>query len=120
MTLEFEEYVRKPFLVEVVRITRDNIEEIAEIIGELCYEGSKPYIKVNKNVVPGINRVHVGYYMTRMGDNIRCYNKRVFASQFCPSDPEIVNWVNYIRATIAHQQQGMRAQERQPEEVASG
>ena len=94
--MEYIEIVRKPFIVEAVEVTTENIEEIAKLVGELRFKDDKPYIQVNRNVVPGVYRVHPGYWMTRMGDNIRCYNKRVFASQFCLTTPDIVQWVSYI------------------------
>lgn len=129
--MEFEKFVRKPFIVEVVQITAENIEEIAKLVGELRDQDGKPYIRVNNNVVPGIQRVHIGYYMTRMGDNIRCYNKRVFASQFCPATPEIVEWVEYIKDAIVKQEVGDHGRITEtvegtgetpvvPEEVSSG
>jgi hypothetical protein len=104
--MEYEKYVRKPFIVDVVVVTKENIYEIAKLVGQLREENGKPYIAVNNNVVPGIKRVHIGYYMTRMGDNIRCYNPRVFKSQFCPNTPEIEQWVVYIKDAIVKQEVG--------------
>jgi len=104
--MEYEKYVRKAFLVDVVVVTQENIYEISKLVGELREENGKPYIQVNNNVVPGIKRVHIGYYMTRMGDNIRCYNPRVFKSQFCPNTPEIEQWVVYIKDAIVKQEVG--------------
>ena len=95
--MEFIKFVRKPFIVDAVEVTLENIEEISKLVGELREKDGKPFIQVNRNVVPGVYRVHPGYWMTRMGDNIRCYNKRVFSQQFCENTEEIENWVNYIR-----------------------
>lgn len=95
--MEFVKHVRKPFIVEAVEITNENIAEIALLVGTLREEsGGRPYIHVNRNVVPGVLKVRPGYFMTRMGDNIRCYNRRVFMIQFCENTPEIENWVTYI------------------------
>jgi hypothetical protein len=94
---EYTKFVRKPFIVEAIEITTENIAEIAVWVGELREKDGKPYIFVNRNVVPGIDRVYPGYFMTRLGDNIRCYNKRVFAAQFTPATEDIETWVNYIR-----------------------
>lgn len=94
--MEYTKFVRKPFIVDVVEVTLENIEEIAKMVGELRYKDDQPFIQVNRNVVPGVVRVFPGFYMTLMGDNIRCYSKKVFAQQFSPNTPEIENWVNYI------------------------
>jgi hypothetical protein len=94
--MDFVPFVRKAFIVEAVEVTLENIEEIAKLVGEIRYENEKPYIHVNPNVVVGVRRAFPGYWMTRMGDNLRLYNKRVFFKMFCPNTPEIESWVDYI------------------------
>lgn len=97
--MEYAKFVRKPFVVDAVKITRDNIEELAPLIGTLEYkeDGSgTPYINVNYRLVPGVPRVYLGFYMTKVGNQIRCYSKRAFINQFCEHSPEIEAWVNYI------------------------
>lgn len=100
MSLEFGKYVRKPFEVEAVQITEENIGEVAEHVGELRYKDEKnnaePYIQVNKRIVPNVFRVYPGFWMTRMGDNIRCYSPKVFKEQFTTSTPITKTWVDYI------------------------
>jgi hypothetical protein len=87
MMMDFKDYIRKPFVVEAVEITRDNIEECAEIIGELCFkDDGSPYIQVDQELVPNVFRVFPGYWMTKMGDNVRCYSKKVFKDQFIEQD----------------------------------
>ena len=93
---EYTKFVRKPFVVEAIEITTENIAEIAVWVGELRERDGKPYIFVNRNLVPGIDRVVPGYFMTRLGDNIRCYNRRVFFAQFTPITEELEAWVTYI------------------------
>ena len=103
MELEFEKYVRIPFVVEAVEITVANIEEIAMQVGTLKTdaETGKPYIWVDKRLVPGVNKVHPGYFMTRMGDMVRCYSPKVFAAQFRMPDANIMEWVEYISSGTA-------------------
>ncbi len=96
--MEFNEYVRKPFLVEAIEITEENIGEIAKYVGELREkDDGTPFIYVDRRLVPNIFRVYPGFYMTRMGDHIRCYSRKVFNEQFVLGEPKIVSWVEYMQ-----------------------
>lgn len=82
-TLDFSEYVRKPFTVEAVEVTEENIGEVAKYVGELkSKDDGTPFIQVDRRLVPNIFRVFPGFYMTRMGDTVRCYSRKVFLEQF--------------------------------------
>lgn len=95
--LVFHEVVRKPFIVEAVEVTRDNIAKIAEHVGELrAKEDGTPFIFVDRRLVPNVYRVYPGFFMTRMGDHIRCYTKKIFNEQFCGITPEIKEWVDFV------------------------
>jgi hypothetical protein len=95
--MELSLFVRKPFTVEAVEVTKENIAEIAELVGTLrVKDDGTPYIQVDRRLVPNIYRVYPGFWMTQMGDNIRCYSKRIFKSQFLANTPEIDNMVKLI------------------------
>lgn len=95
--MEFSKFVRKPFTVEAVEITTENIEKIAEHVGTLRKkQNGAPYIQVDRRLVPSLDRVYPGFWMTKIGENIRCYTKRAFMEQFVPSTPDIENWVNFM------------------------
>jgi hypothetical protein len=95
--MDFKQYVRKPFLVEAVRITRDNIGEVADLVGELKQkDDGDPFIQVKRELVPNIYRVFLGFWMTRKGDRIRCYSPKVFKEQFTTPDTEVVAWVDFL------------------------
>lgn len=97
--MEFNTYVRKPFLVEAVKITEDNISDIARLVGTLCWKpDGTPFIQVDRKRVPSIYRVFPGFYMTKMGNNIRCYSENTFLEQFRSSTPEIVSWVEFLNS----------------------
>lgn len=92
--MEFKEYVRKPFTVEAVEITTQNIGECAKHIGDLCKsEDGSLYIQVDSLRIPNVFRVVPGYWMTRMNGNIRCYSNKVFKEQFVEQDAIIKQWV---------------------------
>lgn len=81
--MEFNTYVRKPFVVEAVEITEENIEEVAEFVGTIRHkEDGTKYIFVDRRLVPNLFRVYPGFFMTRMGDNVRCYSPKIFNDQF--------------------------------------
>jgi hypothetical protein len=95
--VEFTTFVRKPFAVEATEITTENIAEIAELIGVLREkDNGSPYIAVDRRLVPNLFRVYPGFWMTKMGDNIRCYSKRVFKQQFVETTPDIESWISYM------------------------
>jgi hypothetical protein len=95
--MEFTNFVRKPFVVEAVEVTEDNIEEVAEYVGTLRKkDDGTPYIQVDRRLIPNVFRVFPGFWMTRMGDNIRCYSKRVFTDQFTVITPDIKQWVDFM------------------------
>lgn len=97
MELVFDTYVRKPFVVEAVEVTVDNIDEIAKDVGDVEFkEDGTPFIKVNRRLVPNVFRVYPGFFMTRMGDHIRCYNRKLFFEQFVASNTQIMEWVDFL------------------------
>lgn len=95
--MEFTTFVRKPFTIEAVEITEDNIEAVAEFVGTLRKkDDGTPFIQVDRRLVPNIYRAYPGFWMTKMGDNIRCYSKRIFEEQFVEDTPEIDKWVKFM------------------------
>jgi hypothetical protein len=95
--MEFSEFVRKPFVVEAVEVTTDNIAEIAKYVGEVREkEDGTPFILVDRRLIPNVFRVFPGYWMTRMGDHIRCYSRKIFYEQFVESTPELQAWVDFM------------------------
>lgn len=95
--MDFKNFVRKPFVVEAVRVTKENISEIADLVGELKEkDDGTPFIYVDRRLVPNVYRVFPGFWMTRMGDHIRCYSNKVFQEQFVDADPQVVAWVDFL------------------------
>lgn len=96
--MDFTTFVRKPFVVEAVEITEDNIEEIATYVGTIMKkEDGSPYIQVDRRLIPNILTVYPGFWLTRMGGNTRCYSPRVFNEQFVEMDnykKELVEGLN--------------------------
>ncbi len=54
--MEFTTFVRKPFTVDAVEVTEENIAEIAELVGVLRQkEDGAPYIHVDRRLIPNIS-----------------------------------------------------------------
>ena len=97
--MNFQTFVRKPFVVEAIEVTVENIGEVAKYVGDLREkEDGTPYILVDRRLVPNVFRVYPGFFMTKMGENVRCYSKKIFKDQFMEQNEEIKPWVEYMMA----------------------
>ncbi len=95
--MDFTTFVRKPFKVEAVEVTEENIAEVAKLVGALREkDDGSPYIHVDRRLVPNVYRVYPGFWMTKMGDNVRCYSQPVFINQFVESSEDIETWVKFL------------------------
>lgn len=95
--MDFTTYVRKPFTVEAVEITKENIAEVAKLVGDLREEDNGiQYILVDPRLVPNVDRVYTGYYMTKMGRKVRCYSRKIFRDQFTEKTSAIDPWLDYM------------------------
>jgi hypothetical protein len=92
-TMEFSDFVRRPFAIQAVQITDENMEELCGLIGhEIKEKGTSRFIVVNRRIVPQGNKAYVGWWVTQMGDNLRCYPNRIFTQQFVPMTDEWTGW----------------------------
>lgn len=91
--MDFKNYKRKPFDVEAVEITEENFDEIAKLIGREVRENENgvKQIIVEPRVIPTVKRVSIGWFLTRVGDNYRCYAPELFAEQFAAYDEALTH-----------------------------
>lgn len=95
--IDFKMFVRKPFTVEAVRVTNENMEDLARMIGRVITDNlNRKVIEVDPEIVPNIPLVWPGYWVTRMGENIRCYSAKTFAEQFVKATEESLELVLLI------------------------
>lgn len=100
--LEYQTYVRKPFTVEATEVTRENISDVAPLVGKLVEtEGETPFIDVDPKLVPHVSRVFPGFFLTKMGKRIHCYSPKAFRAQFADADEHNLNWVKYLNGNNA-------------------
>lgn len=92
--MEFTEFVRRPFKVEAIRITEENIDEIAALIGEVKVhnKSGEKFILLDKRIVPSMARAFVGWWVTKFNDNLRVYSNKIFLEQFTVCDEGWVTW----------------------------
>lgn len=85
---EFTDFVRKPFKISAVQITEENIDELCELIGHKVVETApgRKFILVNRRIVHHTQRAAIGWWVTTMDDNLRCYPDKVFTRQFMEYD----------------------------------
>lgn len=79
---DFETFVRTPFVVRATKITEENIADVAQMIGELRTRNNEQFIALDRRVVPNVSRAFVGWWVTVLNGNIRCYAPKVFKEQF--------------------------------------
>lgn len=95
--MEYTSFARKPFVVEAIEITAENLNDIAEMVGTIrTTVDDKVYIQVDRRLIPNIDRVFPGFWLTRMGKNIRCYSAKVFNDQFTEVTDDIKSWVDFL------------------------
>jgi len=83
--LPFERFARVPFQVNAILITEENLEQVADLVGEIrTNEEGERYIAINRKIVPTVGRAFVGWYLTSYNDALRCYSPSVFNEQFVP------------------------------------
>lgn len=100
--MEFTTFVRKPFVVEAIEITAENITEVAKYIGDVREkEDGTQYILVDRRLVPNVFKVFPGFFMTKMGENIRCYSRKIFKEQFIEEDESIKPWLEFMEKQSA-------------------
>lgn len=88
--MDFKDYARKPFTIKAAEVTDDNFEEVAALCGKSIQVNQKGdrFILVNRRIIPNGFKIFVGWWITIMDDNIRCYPPRSFESQFVVVDED--------------------------------
>lgn len=85
--MEFSQFIRKPFVVQAIEITEENMEDVAKYIGTVRTKGDVTFIALDRRIVPNVSRAFVGWWLTILGDNYRCYAPKVFNEQFIVHAP---------------------------------
>lgn len=103
--IDFKPYVRKPFVVDAVQITDENIAEIAPLVGQLRSNETGQFITVDRKKLPNLYRLHTGAWLTRYQNddpekepNLRGFADRLFVVQFVENNELIQNFLDFLEA----------------------
>jgi len=91
----FTNFVRKPFCVQAVQITAENIAALAPHLGELKEKDGELSILIDRRIVPNIKKAYINWWVTKLDDNLRCYSPKVFEKEFTTYDEA---WAGYFNA----------------------
>lgn len=92
--LEITKYLKRPFEVQAVQVTAENIYDVAKWCqGDLSSNGADKFIKVR--VIHAVNerqtQAFVGDWVLYAGTSYRVYTDKAFGKSFLPVDsPEAV------------------------------
>lgn len=91
MTITTKTYTRKPFTVDAIQVTDENMAEIAEwCSGEVQSitktNGTRPYVKVNVHRATNLRKTQAfsGDWVLRSGQGFKVYTPRAFDVAFEP------------------------------------
>lgn len=91
----FSIYARRPFTVEALEFTKENLEDFCPALGEMDAKADgTPFIRANPDVVQTVTRIFPGFWLTRMGPHIRVWNRRIFRDQFVEADESVLDLVS--------------------------
>lgn len=103
MTIQLTEYVRKPFVVQAVQVTADNMDEVARWCSgtvkksDTSKDGGLPadadvyYIKVEvkRPLEDRQTRAHIGDFVLAAGQSFKVYTEYSFNKSFMPHEPKV-------------------------------
>lgn len=80
--LGFSKYTSRPLEVYAVRVTSENIKQLAELVGGEIYREEKndrPFIKLDKKIVKNVDRAYITNWLVRLDDgSYRVHRERIF------------------------------------------
>lgn len=81
--MDFTTFIRRPFKVEAIEVTDENFDQIAELTGTVTEnnDGVK-CIDTDRKIVQNVFRIYVGFWVTKMGENLRGYSAKTFNEMF--------------------------------------
>jgi len=81
--LDYVNFARRPFVLDAVEITEENIAEVAELVGTIeTRENGDRYIRVDPSKMQMVSFVYLGWWFTNIENHYRAYKPHLFHSQF--------------------------------------
>lgn len=95
--MQTEKYARKPFLIDAVKVTSENMEEVAKWCGGTIQtvqrgEHTVKYIQapVSRPSNERQKKAFIGDYVLKAGKSFKCYEARAFDSCFEKPSEELL------------------------------
>ena len=85
VVIETTKYVRKPFYIEAVRVTAENMDEVAKWArGTIHVDGEERYIKIKVHRPLNIRQTQafVGNWVLSAGTGFKVFTAKAFAENF--------------------------------------
>lgn len=89
--LNIQKYIRRPFTVQAVQVTLENMHEVAEWCGGVVVKADRPensYVKAK--IAHPLNKrqtqAFAGDYVLKMGRGFKIYLEKAFGKTFIPAD----------------------------------
>lgn len=89
--MDFVTFIRKPFKIQAVEVTKKNISELSHLVGDgrvRKKDNGFLFFVSDPQLIRNISRVEVGFWVTKMDDQFRVYKPEVFTHIFVESTPE--------------------------------
>lgn len=109
MSLDPQAFNRKPFTVMAVRVTEENLREIADwtrgtlvVKTEDGTETSFVKVPVRQAMTDRQTEAHPGDWVLKMGTSFKSYTDAAFTKNFVPEDPEALLGDSEIRTHLEH------------------
>lgn len=88
-------FVRKPFEVEAIQVTAENIEEVAvwcngsvERLGEEGKDDRYIHVRVHYPISPRQTKAFIGDWVLYSKNGFKCYNPKAFSNNFVQADQD--------------------------------
>lgn len=82
-SMSFKTFVRRPFTIEAVEVTEENWDQVANMTGiKRAKVDGTPFIETNRDIVPNVYRIYLGFWLTSMNGKLRAYSAKTFNDMF--------------------------------------
>ena len=90
--IEFQRYARKPFYVEAIRVTRDNLEDVATWChGDVQTDnwGRHVKVRVHRPLNDRQTKAYPGDWVLYAGTGFKVYTDKAFQKSFEPAENKV-------------------------------
>jgi hypothetical protein len=96
--IEFTPYIRKPYRVDALKVTGNNIHVVAELIEgtvETAQDG-KTFIRTHRKVVKNVDNIWPGFFLTKVRKKTLAYPSRLFYRNYVEPTEDVEDFVVFL------------------------